>query len=198
METSTRLPQRSQRCRGGPRRKKGRFRRGSRWPNKRHISVIAAEPTVRSSGGVNDVDLGVRRHVYRRFVELGRAPLAGEVAQDLALAEPEVEASFRRLHDAHALVLEADGVTIRMANPFSAVETHHRVEAGARSWHANCAWDAFGIPAALGVDGHISSRCPCCDEAIEIDVRDRVPVPEGNVVHLLVPAKRWWDDIVFT
>jgi hypothetical protein len=33
-----------------------------------------------------------------------------------------------------------------MLNPFSAVETPHRVEAGGRSWFANCAWDALGIP----------------------------------------------------
>ena len=87
---------------------------------------------------------------------------------------------------------------IVIANPFSAVETPHRVAAGGRDWYAPCAWDAFGIPAALATDGHISSRCPCCDGEIEIDVRDRAPVGASSVCHLLVPAARWWDDIVFT
>jgi hypothetical protein len=85
-----------------------------------------------------------------------------------------------------------------MANPFSAVPTSYRVEADGRSWYANCAWDAFGIPAALHVDGHVSSACPDCGEPIEIDVRDHRPIPEEHVFHVLVPAAHWWDDIGFT
>jgi hypothetical protein len=138
---------------------------------------------------MDELDLALRNEVYGRFVELGRAPRLAELgAPDDAL---------RRLHEEHALVLGADG-EILMANPFSAVPTPHRVQAGGRWWYANCAWDAFGIPAALGADGHISSSCPDCGEAIEIDVVRRRPVPDGDVFHVLVPARRWWDDIVFT
>jgi hypothetical protein len=140
-------------------------------------------------------DLRIRNHVYRRFVELGRAPTLAELQDELG---GEVEQALRRLHDAHALVLEPDRSEIRMANPFSAVPTPHRVEAGGRSWYANCAWDAFGIPAALHVDGHVSSACPDCGEPIEIDIRDQHPIPEEHVFHVAVPAARWWDQIVFT
>jgi Alkylmercury lyase len=142
-------------------------------------------------------DLEVRNHVYRRFVELGRAPLFAELEAERGGAD-ETEAALRRLHDAHALVLDADRPEIRMANPFSAVPTPHRVQAGGRSWYATCAWDAFGIPAALHVDGRISSACPDCQAPIEIDVRDRRPWPDEHVFHVVVPAEHWWDDIVFT
>ena len=47
-----------------------------------------------------------------------------------------------------------------MANPFSAVPTPYRVQADGRSWFANCAWDAFGICAALHVDGRIETVVP--------------------------------------
>jgi hypothetical protein len=147
---------------------------------------------------MDDRDLAVRNHVYRRFVELGRAPRLDEVSAELGFGVDETAAAFRRLHDAHALVLEPDRPVIRMANPFSAVPTPHRVEAGGRSWYANCAWDAFGIPAALGVDGHVSTSCPDCAEPIEIDVREQRPNPDVHVFHVLLPAARWWDDIVFT
>ncbi len=147
---------------------------------------------------MDELDLRVRRHVYRSFVELGRAPRADEVADELELGLDEVEASFRRLHDAHALVLERGTTRIRMANPFSTVPTPHRVQAAGRWWYANCAWDAFGICAALGVEGHISSSCPDCGEAIELDVVGQRPVPDDYAVHILVPAEHWWDDIVFT
>ena len=107
-------------------------------------------------------------------------------------------AGWRLLHDAHALVLEPGADAIRMANPFSAVPTPYRVQAGGRSWFANCAWDAFGVCAALGTDGEISSACPDCGEPIEIAFREGRADPDEHVVHLLVPAARWWDDIAFT
>jgi hypothetical protein len=135
-------------------------------------------------------DLVLRNLVYRRFVELGRAPTMAELAT--------TEEALRRLHERRMVVLEPDRPEIRMAIPFSAVPTPYRVEAGGRSWFANCAWDAYGILAALGVDGHISSSCPDCGEPIEIDVVDRRPEPADDVFHVLVPARSWWEDIVFT
>jgi hypothetical protein len=142
---------------------------------------------------MDDADLRLRNEVYARFVEHGRAPRFDELGPP-----DEIEPAMRRLHDAHALVLERDGARIRMANPFSAVPTPHRVKANGRWWYANCAWDAFGILAALGVDGHVSSSCPDCAQPIEIDVRVGEPVDAPHVVHFNVPAARWWDDIVFT
>jgi hypothetical protein len=140
-------------------------------------------------------DIQIRNHVYGRFVELGRAPTFAELRGELG---DDVDAALHRLHDAHAVVLEGDRTAIRMANPFSAVPTPYRVEADGRSWYGNCAWDAFGIPAALHVDGHISSACPDCGEPIEIDIRGRKPIRDEHVFHVVVPAAQWWDDIVFT
>src|SRR5688500_19856380 len=45
-----------------------------------------------------------------------------DVASELGLAEAEVATAYRRLHDAHALVLSPETAEIRMLNPFSAVE----------------------------------------------------------------------------
>jgi hypothetical protein len=135
-------------------------------------------------------DLELRNLVYERFVELGRAP----TMEELGTTEP----ALRRLHEARMLVLEPDRPEIRMVIPFSAVPTPYRVVAAGRSWFANCAWDAFGILAAFDVDGHITSLCLDCGEPIEIDVVDRRPEPADDVFHVLVPARSWWDDIVFT
>ena len=85
----------------------------------------------------------------------------------------EVEDAFRRLHDAHALVLEPGTAEIRMLNPFSAVETPHRVHADGRDWYANCAWDALGHPGRAARRTASSSRaCPDCGEQLELEVRD--------------------------
>jgi hypothetical protein len=147
---------------------------------------------------VQHADLDLRNHTYARFVELGRAPRFDELADELHRPLEDVASGMARLHDAHAVVLEADGSGIRMANPFSANPTPHRVLAVGREWYANCAWDAFGILAALDVDGHVTSSCPDCGVQVEIDVRNREPVDDDHIVHVNVPAAHWWDDIVFT
>jgi len=148
---------------------------------------------------VDELDLRIRNHLYASFVQNGSAAGVSEAAEALELPAGVVSAAYRRLHDAHALVLEPVGTEIRMLNPFSAVATPHRVEAGGRSWFANCAWDALGIPAALHTDGVVSSACPDCGEPLELEVRDGKLVDGADLlVHFVVPARRWWDDIAFT
>jgi Alkylmercury lyase len=131
-------------------------------------------------------DLELRRLTYGLIVQLGRVPRADE----LGLPREEVLAGWRRLDETHALVL--DGDEIRMANPFSGAPTAYGVEAGGRSWYANCAWDSFGICAVLGGDGRITY------DDITVEVRDGRPDDESLLFHCLVPAAHWWDDIVYT
>jgi Alkylmercury lyase len=146
---------------------------------------------------VDDRDLELRNLTYRLFVELGRAPSGEEAAEAAGRTRAEVEEGWRRLHDEHALVLNVAATEILMANPFSAVPTAHRVEAAGRWWYGNCAWDAFGICAALHVDGRIETSCPDCGEPISVEVREDRPDDESLLFHCLVPAAHWWDDIVF-
>jgi hypothetical protein len=147
---------------------------------------------------VDEADLALRNATYRLVAELGRVPTAEEAARATGLGLEEVRARWRSLHEAHALVLDVSNGGIRMANPFSGVPTRFRVHADGRSWYANCAWDAFGICAALGVDGRVETTCPDCDEPITVEVHDERPDDETPVFHCLVPAARWWEDIVFT
>ncbi len=147
---------------------------------------------------MDPADLAFRNESYRLFVALGRAPSAEEVAGATTSTAAEVRQSWRRLHDGHALVLDATGSEIRMANPFSAVPTAYRVWAAGRWWYANCAWDAFGICAALHTDGRIETSCPDCGDPISVGVRGAEPDEPSLLFHCLVPARRWWDDIVFT
>jgi hypothetical protein len=94
--------------------------------------------------------------------------------------------------------LDRDTGEIRMANPFSAGPTRYLVDAGDRQWYANCAWDAFGVCAALESDGRIDTTCPDCAAPMSCEVQDRSPRDPTLLFHCLVPAAAWWDDIVFT
>src|SRR5919204_2541636 len=134
---------------------------------------------------MHDRDLELRNRTYALFVELGRAPAAAELGD-----EDDVRAAWRRLHDAHALVLNAATDELRMANPFSAVPTAYRVHADGRWWYANCAWDAIGVCAALHTDGRIETSCPDCGEALALEIRDARASDEALLFHCLVPAAR--------
>jgi hypothetical protein len=144
------------------------------------------------------LDLELRNETYRQVVVLGRIPSAREVASVTGRSEEHVREGWQRLHEEHALVLDATGAEIRMANPFAAVPTAHRVLAGGGWWYANCAWDAFGVCAALHVDGRIETSCADCAAPLAVAVRDERPDDESLLFHCLVPAVRWWDDIAFT
>jgi hypothetical protein len=96
------------------------------------------------------------------------------------------------------LVLESDGVTIRMAPPFSGVPTQHMVRVGTVDYFANCAWDALGIPAALRAPGEVRSRCEQSRTPLRLPIGLSGPQHSEWLFHCLVPAAQWWNDIVFT
>jgi hypothetical protein len=147
---------------------------------------------------MNDADIELRNMTYQMFADLGRAPRSAEVAVKRAGNAVDTVAGWRRLHDAHALVLHADTGEIRMANPFAAEPTKHRVQCANRWWFANCAWDAFGVCAALHADGRIETSCADCGASITVEVRGGKCTPDDSVFHCLVPAAQWWNDIGFT
>lgn len=132
------------------------------------------------------------------MVDLGRAPTAAEIAHESGTTVDEVRKGWRRLHDAHALVLNMNTDELRMLNPFSAVPTAYRVRASNRWWYANCAWDAFGILGALHLDGRIETSCPDCGGPIATDMHDGKPSEASLRFHCLLPARQWWNDIVFS
>jgi hypothetical protein len=142
---------------------------------------------------MDEADLELRRRTYAFLVEQGRAPTAAELGD-----RDEVLAGWRRLHEEHALVLNPATDELRMLNPFSAVPSAYRVGVGDRWWYGNCAWDAFGICAALHEDGRIETSCPDCGEPLAVEMRKQRPDDESLLFHCLVPARHWWDDIVFT
>ena len=151
-----------------------------------------------------DFDARVRLAVLEGFLG-GRRPGVAEISSVLDAPATEVSASFERLAAGRAFVLVPGTSEIHMAAPFSGVRTEFRVRVGDRSYHANCIWDALGIPAMLAgagrpADASIETRCPDCAEALTVDVRDDgiVADPRDPVAHFAVPAARWWADIVYT
>jgi hypothetical protein len=142
-------------------------------------------------------ELDVKLAVYRYFAETGLSPSCDQIAERVGSPAGDVVQAYQRLRALRVLVLQDDGMSIRMAPPFSGVATQHVVEAGGRSYFANCAWDALGIPAALRQPATVYSRCEQSMEPLRLEVGLEGPSADW-VVHCIVPAAHWWDDIVFT
>jgi hypothetical protein len=145
-----------------------------------------------------DLTVQVKQFIYRHFAQTARGPSPEEVGRAVGTDADSVLNAYRQLRAQRLLVLETDGASIRMAPPFSGVPTRHQVEAGGLSYFANCAWDALGIPAAIRLPAIVRSRCEQSKEPLHLQVSLNGPEPSGWLFHCIVPASKWWDDIVFT
>ena len=141
----------------------------------------------------------VRAFVYAHFAETTRAPLAGHIAAHFRVTHSQAESALRALHDKHALFLEPGTTRIRIANPFSAIPTDYKVDVRDRTYTANCAWDSFGIAAALHeTHADIHSICSQSGEPIHVHIRNGDVIDHAAIVHFQVPFKNWYDDLVHT
>jgi hypothetical protein len=145
-----------------------------------------------------ELDKQVRWLVYRHFMDTGLPPNTPVLARETSSSLLDVENALFRLGEARSLVLAPGSTSIWMAHPFSGVPTAFPVQAGGIRYWANCAWDALGISVLLEEDVSTVTLCPDCGEPLILQVTDGVVRPETAVVHFLVPAGKFWDDIGFT
>ncbi len=144
------------------------------------------------------LDAAVRYDVYLELASGRRAPEVAALAAATGGAPADVRAALARLAAAHMLVLDGSGA-VRMALPFSNVETAYAVEAGGSSFWANCAWDAIAIVRLLRLDeARVVDRGGRGRSARTLSVTRGSLVERDGVITIPLPARRWWEDIVFT
>ena len=86
-----------------------------------------------------------------------------------------------------------------MAGPFAAAESPYRVVGSNVRWWANCAWDMFGVAMIANEKVRIDTSCADCRAPMTLHADPaRPPSDDGVVVHFLVPARHWYEDIAFT
>ena len=118
------------------------------------------------------------------------------LAQSMDCGPREARASLQRLVSEHRITLVPNSDKIWMAHPFSGIETGYRSTVGTRTWNANCAWDALAILALLG-DGTATLPDQLDTGQFTWTVSSSVVSP-GGLVHMIVPARRFWHDVGFT
>lgn len=147
---------------------------------------------------LSDLDWTVRGEVYAHFAEHREAPATETLARRLGVDRGSVAHALHRLHHHHHLALFPDRAEVWIANPFSAVPTEYPVATERGHYWANCAWDALGVSAILGVDGWTETRCAGSGEPLGFGVRDGELAGDDGIIHLVVPLRDAWEDIGFT
>jgi hypothetical protein len=145
---------------------------------------------------VNSFERLVRAVLIHTLRDTGFAPSAAQIAATLDASGPDVSSALHSLAEEHNLALVPGTDKVWMAHPFSGVETDFVVCVGTRRWFANCAWDGLSILALLG-DGSLDTHSPATRAPMRFQVREGRVLGEG-LVHFLVPARSFWDDIGFT
>ena len=146
-----------------------------------------------------DFVTAVKMSVYQAIADTTRVPTADEVANALGAPTSDVIGAFQSLCQERLLVLEAeDPKSIRMAPPFSGIETPFRVWVAEKSYYANCVWDSLGVASALYQDAVVETTDAHTGEPMRVEIRNQRPIPLQCAVHFAVPAARWWENIVYT
>ena len=140
----------------------------------------------------------LRLAVYGSFRQ-GVAPRVVDLVELVSAPEAEVREGLATLAAGRHLALGSDG-EIAMAHPFTAVPLGFSVMGTSTLWWGGCAWDSFALPHLLPEEGPMlmATTCPACDRPHAWQIDDEAPPPGDQVAHFLVPAKRIWDDVVFT
>ena len=148
---------------------------------------------------ISDIETRIRVFIYTCIAEFGAPPTAERIAAEMSMTADDARASLEALAVNRQVILHPTTREIWMAGPFSAVPTRFRVHGAKASYWANCAWDMLGIPASLGQSARIDATCADCDAPTRLEVgRDTGPITGEGLVHILLPANRWYADIGFT
>lgn len=145
---------------------------------------------------MNAFERRVRAHVIQTLRDTSKSPSIDDVASALGASTHAVRVALHALADEHRLALLPGTDSVWMAHPFSAVPTDFVVHSGGRTWFANCVWDGLSILGLVG-DGWLETHSPQSGVAIRLVVVGGRVIGEA-IVHFLVPAQRFWDDIGFT
>ncbi len=167
----------------------------------------------------------IRHFVYSHFADTTHPPSVDVTAAHFNISTEEATDYYNELHNRHAVFLDLESMTIRMANPFSGIPTDFKVHANGKTYYANCAWDMLGIPATLHADAVIEAVCTESNETVQLEVKDgqitshvtlsdsegslpstsetlrsqrTLPQSDMLLVHFPLPFARWYDDLVFT
>lgn len=143
---------------------------------------------------IGDQDL--RGTLTRMIAELGHGPTNAELARRQGESLEATEASLRRLHEAHALLLHPGSTRPWVVHPFALSPSLCWVATAERGYWASCLYCAFGIAAALRREATITTRIGAEQETVTYRIRGGEVEDSSDVFHLSTPVAAWWDNVI--
>ena len=145
------------------------------------------------------IDAGaLRQFIYRDIIANGLPPTSDRVASEFGVDRSTALRSIAEAKIGKTILAHPATGEIWMAGPFASSPGRYRVSASGVDWWGNCAWDMLGVAAIVDQPVHFEASCCCCDEPFAMDCDPRQPLRSDWVVHFLLPAHRWYEDIGFT
>ena len=147
-------------------------------------------------------DQDLRGLLTRMIADAGRAPSNAELAAAAGVDESAIEASLRRLHDTHSLLLHPHRCAPWVVHPFALsagtcwVDTGEHLGPERGSW-ANCLYCAFGIVAATGRNAVVTTCYGGERIATAWRIHEGRLLDDHGVFHLSPPPAQWWDNVIF-
>ena len=145
---------------------------------------------------MNDTELRV--FIYDFIFARARPPKASEIAGRFAISDDDAKRRLRAMKIGKTLLVDDATGEIWMAGPFASQPSGHEVRGARMTWWANCAWDALAI--GILAAETVTIRSSNCDTGRRITIVSPAQSPPESdaVVHFLVPARQWYDDIAYT
>lgn len=140
----------------------------------------------------------IRIFVYDTLIDDGRMPTAADIAAQFGVSRDDVLDTLRTARMGKTLLPDPRTGELWMAGPFAAQPTSYEITSGSRRWWANCAWDMLGVATLVGEPVDISATCTDCGAPLSFRFERESDTLPDWVVHFLVPARHWYDDIGFT
>ncbi len=125
------------------------------------------------------------RHAFRAILADQPATVA-ELPAALGFPPAVAEAAVGNLTELGTMTVESNTKRIVGIRGLSLVETNHRFTLEGRQLYAWCAVDAVGIPAALGADARVESRCHHCQAPLEFSAEAGGPAPDADGIMVWV------------
>lgn len=116
------------------------------------------------------------RHAAFYKILNGNSASVDELAIQLSLSTDKARRYIKDMVDKGILVVD-EKWTVVGSHGLSLIPTDHRLSINGKNLFTWCAEDAIGIPAALGVDAVVISKCYQCNDPI------RIEMASGEVLH---------------
>lgn len=144
-------------------------------------------------------DQALRVFIYDYIIDRGAVPTSSAIGAHFDMDPAQVRRLLASLRLGKTLVVHPVTGEIWMAGPFSAAPSPYRLTDGVTTWFANCAWDMFGVSVLVNRTLSAHTACTDCGHPMTVQCDPVRPPPDANaVVHFLVPARHWYDDLGFT